>query len=1283
VRTIHHLAPPAFVILSGSIAWAGTLLAEVEPSAGMLRWPAVSAENVAFVYANDIWIAPRAGGVATPLASPPGQESYPRFSPDGKSIAFVGNYDGNRDLYTIPITGGVPTRVTHHPAGETLSQWMPDGRLLFMSNGLAGLARQTQLFAVPSTGGMPVKLPVPYGGFGAVSPDGTWLAYTPHSTDNRTWKRYRGGMATDIWLFNLKDNTSRKITDWEGTDTLPMWVPGGDGQVVYYLCDAGPEHRLNIWSVNLKTNAREQVTTFKDWDVRWPSIGPGPRGKGEVIFQLGPELHLFDLGARKDAVLKITIPGDRPTLRPRAVDVTKALGGAAISPTGKRVAIEARGDVWSAPAKEGVVRNLTRTDGVYERTPSWSPDGRWIAYFSDETGEYELYVRPSDAQEPESKETKADSKDAKADAKPAEKPADKPAPRRLTNLGPGFRYRPGWSPDSKYLTFSDQAGALHLVTLESGEHKVVDADPWSERIEPSWSSDSAWLAYSRNDEGNNLGCIWLYHVKSGVGTRVTSAMFNSVTPTFDRKGDYLYYRSNRIIQSPQYSDLDTTFIYSGTEALYLVPLRADMKSPWAPRSDEEEIKRPDEAKKDNAEGDKKPDSKSDTPPAKPDDGVSGTWEGVAHGQGENFPPDGIPMVMNLRVSADGAVTGSIVSAMGRTSITQGTYDKATGALRLVVVVNDAEAVLTGVLKDGNMSGSWEAADARGTWTARRTAPADQPGEESKPAQPRDKKNGDKKESDKKDATKEAKIDLDGFERRAIALPVPSGNFGDLGVTSDDKLIYVRRGGRGAGGESGIKVFDPKDDSKEEKAVTSGGGFDLSADGKKILVQRGGSLSIFDAAAGGGKSTTVPTEGMKATIDPRREWKQILSDVYRLQRDFFYEPTMHGVDWAGLRDHYVKMLDDCVNREDVGYVIAEFISELNVGHAYLTGLGDVESGPAAVSVGMLGCDYELVTGPGGPAYRISRIIEGGAWDADARGPLSRPGVDVKAGDYLLAVNGVAVDTAMDPWAAFLGTADRPTTITVCAAPTRDDAANPPRDVLVKPMSNEGELRYRAWIERNRAYVDEKTGGKVGYVYVPNTGADGQSDLFRQFVGQRGRQALIIDERWNGGGQIPTRFIELLNRPATNYWARRNGNDWPWPPDAHFGPKCMLINGLAGSGGDMFPWLFKHDKIGPTIGMRTWGGLVGISGNPGLIDGGSISVPTFGFYETDGTWGVEGHGVDPDIAVIDDPALMVGGGDPQLDRAIVEMLKAVEARPYTPPQRPKSPDRKGMGIKPEDK
>jgi len=1257
---------------------AASAAGDVTPNAAMLRFPDISADSIVFVYSNDLWIVPREGGVAAPLASPPGMENNPRFSADGKTIAFVGNYDGNRDLYTIPIDGGVPTRVTHHPAGEMLSDWTPDGKLLFVSSGVAGLQRQSQLFVTDAEGGMPEKLPVPYGGFGSISGDGKWLAYTLHSTDTRTWKRYRGGMATDVWLFNLEDKSSRQITDFEGTDTLPMWAPG-DSTVVFYLSDQGAEHRLNIWSFNVATGDKRQVTSFADDDVRWPSIGPvagggagaaGGGGGGSIIFQLGSKLMVLDLASSQSTQVKVTIPGDRPKIKSRSANPASLTSNGTISPTGKRVVLEARGDLWSLPAKEGVTRNMSRTSGFAERDPSWSPDGRWIAYFSDEPGEYELFVRPADSR------PAPDDKAKKDEPQPIPAGWSDSAPRKLTSLGEGFRYAPRWSPDSKHIAFFDQNGRMFLTTVESGETKEFDKDPWMGRPAFSWSHDSNWITYDRADSDNSNGCIWIYNVKSGENTQLTANMFDSGTPTFDRKGDWLFFNSKRAVDSPRYSDIDATFVYSDTAVLLMAPLRKDVKSPWLPKSDEEVIKK-DEPKKDDAKkDDDKKDEKKDNgdKAADADDGLSGTWEAKA--TGGTLPPDGLSFTFKFTLAADGKVTGSMSSPMG-TGEGTGTFNKETRELDFSANIGGEDVSLKGTFKGEEATGTWTVGDQAGDWTAKRTAAAEGAAKSDDDSKSDDKKPDDKKD-DKKDEKKELKIDLEGFEARAIQLPLTPGAFNRLVVADGDKLIIGRTGSRGSGGDAGIKIYNYKDDEKEEKSVTGFGGFELSADGKKLLVMRGPTANIVNASAGG-KSQSVSSAGMLMTVEPREEWKQIFNDAWRLQRDFFYESTLHGVDWDRMRTHYGSMIDDCSSREDVAWVLGEMISELNIGHAYIQGVGDGESQPSQ-NVGLLGCDFELDRSGTEPAYRISRIIRGGDWDSDAVGPLSMPGVDVKEGDYLLEVNGQPLDTSKDPWAAFIGLAGRPTYLTVSSSPTLDVSA---RLVIVEPISNESNLRFRAWIESKRKYVDERTGGKVGYIYVINTGVEGQSDLFRQFFGQRHKQALIIDERWNGGGQLPHRFIELLNRPITNYWARRGGNDWPSPDPSHQGPKCMLINGLAGSGGDMFPWLFRFHGLGKLIGTRTWGGLVGISGNPRFIDGGSMSVPTFGFFKLDGHWGVEGHGVDPDIEIIDDPALMWNGGDPQLDAGIDQMLGEIPTKAFKAPKRPAGPNRSGMGIPDTDR
>ncbi|MBN1504043.1 MAG: PD40 domain-containing protein, partial [Candidatus Eisenbacteria bacterium] len=1077
----------------------------VEPHAGMLRFPDVSAAHIAFVYANDVWLVPREGGVATPLASPAGMEYYPRFSPDGRTIAFVGNYDGNRDLYTIPVSGGTPFRVTYHPTGEALSDWTPDGKsLIFAAYALKDYPVTVELFTVPAAGGLFEKLPVPYGMAARVSPDGEWLAYTPYASETRTWKRYMGGMAGDVWLFNLKTHGSKKITDWKGNDAQPMW----HGDRVYYISDDGPSHRLNVWCYDTKTGERRQVTRYSDYDVKYPSVGPGDKGRGEIVFQYGPELRLLDLETEEARTVKVTIPGAAPKLRVQAVDEGDFINSGNISSTGKRAVFEARGDIWTVPAEKGTAVNLTRTSGVAEREPMWSPDKKWIAYSSDATGEYNVYVTKSDGSGGE---------------------------RKLTDRSNGFISNMAWSPDSKWLSFWDETNTLFIVNVEKAETRTIAHNESQWQQGESWSSDSNWLAFVLQESLTQPGCIWLYNVEKNEKHKVTSGLFNDISPAFDREGKHFYYVSQMEFTGPFYEDLGSTWIYANTGRLCLVPLSADSLSPTAPKIDEE--------KWDEEKPEKKDEEDEDS------------------------------------------------------------------------------------------------------------------GKKAK-----DKKAAKESEDDKdKKKPEPVKIDIQGFEQRAVLLPVEKGRFSNLSVNSDGKLIYLRHPLQGAefdedeGPKGSIRILDLDEDKEKEKTVLDGVyGYAISADGKKLLVIKDKTWAIVDAKADQKIDSPLATSGLRQEVDPREEWRQVFTEAWRLQRDYFYAPNMHGVDWNAVRKQYEPMLKDCASREDVSYVIGEMIGELSVGHAYYWG-GDSDRGPS-VSVGMLGCDFELSNG----AYRISRIVEGAPWDADARGPLSQPGVKVKAGDYLLAVNGVPVDTDKDPWAAFVGLAGKTVTITVSEEPKLTDKA---RKVIVNLLSNERDLRFRAWIEKNRAYVEKKTNGKVGYIYVPDTSIPGQNELVRQFFGQLNKQALIIDERWNGGGQVPTRFVELLNRPVASYWAtRHNKKPEPTPGDAHNGPKCMLINGLAGSGGDMFPYLFRKAGVGKLIGMRTWGGLVGISGNPSLVDGAFVTVPRFAFFETDGTWGVEGHGVEPDMEVVDDPALMVDGGDPQLDAAIDYMLEEIVRHPH---------------------
>ena len=1245
----------------------------IRPDATMLQFPDVSNSHIVFSYANNLWVVPRQGGTANKIASPAGQVMLSRFHPDGNSIAFMGNYEGDLDLYTIQIDGTNPiataNRVTYHPSTELLSDWTPDGEsLLFSSNGFTGMARAPEMFTIPSNGGATEKLPIPYGSSGSYHPDGTWLAYTPENRDMRTWKRYEGGLASDIWLFNLETNEAVQMTDFAGTDTQPMWAP--DGKSIYYISDAGPNHRLNIWKYDVNSKKHKQMTTFDQFDVKFAAMGPGPYGGGEIVFQHGPDLMLFDLITKQPHVVDVVIPTDRPTLRPKTIDYSDYIVDGNISATGKQAVLEARGDIWTLPAEDdaGITRNLTRTSGIAERDPIWSPDGRWIAYLSDEDGEYEIYVQQSDG---------------------------KGERRQLTDNSEGWRYLRTFTPDSTRIIYSDKAGAAFLLDIESGETTHMFTDVWAQTPSISVSRDSAWVATSLMLESGS-SAVFLYDIENEELHQVTKGFFNAKSPAFGRDGNYLYYASG-INFSPEYSTVDSSFIYRDSDSLLAVPLNEDVENPtlieldeetWEEEEDgEDEVDEEGDAeeKEEDGEGTENSDESSDEDESEEESDeeleesnwdtehpLYGKWSGTINGfSALGLPDDELEIELTFYVDNDGVITGS-VEVMGESDDFDGeiTFDLDTNELYSKSTEEGITSIFEGTVEGDSMSGTWSMVElgVSGTWEVTRIT--------------RELSMDDAPSGDDEDV-EPIVIDLVGFQDRAILLPIPNGTYDNLSVNNKNQLLYMSMGG----GMPSIKLYDISEFDDNPKNVISGvGGYSMSGDGKKLLVQSRGGGAIVNASSGQSLSNSINTNSMNAKVHPQEEWAQILRDAWRIQRDFFYDPNMHGVDWESVHERYASMIPDCTTREDVSFLIGEMIGELNVGHAYYFG-GDVERQPN-VSVGMLGADYELVEDEqGNVAFQIAKIYEGASWDADARGPLSMQGVDIEEGDYILAVNGLEIDTNKDIYASFIDTQGKITVLTVSDQPSWGSENE--REVVVKPMYSESSLRYRDWIETNRKYVDEMTDGRVGYIYVPDTGVNGQNDLFRQFYGQIGKEGIIIDERWNGGGQIPNRFIELLNRPRTNYWARRDGNDWPWPYDSHQGAKVMLINGAAGSGGDMFPWLFRKAALGKIIGTRTWGGLIGMSGNPALIDGGYTSVPTFGFYETDGTWGIEGHGVEPDIEVIAHPSLMVEDGDPttpddpQLDVAIQTIQEEIELHPYIKPPRPMYPDRSGMGITEEDK
>jgi tricorn protease len=1064
----------------------------------LLTQPAISARAIAFVYANDLWTADLDGRNVRRLTTDIGLETNPVFSPDGSLIAFSGQYDGNVDVYVVPASGGIPKRLTWHPGADLVQGFTPDGAaVLFASGRFSFTARHMQLFTAPVQGGFPERLKIPNAFRAVYSPDGTRLAYNPLYDAFLQWKHYRGGTVSTIRIFDSKDNSIEKIPQPESraNDPGPMWL----GDKVYFRSDRNGE--FNIFSYDTRTKAVAQLTDHKDFPVLSASAGAG-----KIIYEQAGRLHILDPETGKSTRLVVGVAADLGELRERFAKGSKWIRNAAISPSGARVVFEFRGEIVTAPAEKGDPRNLTGTPGAHERSPVWSPDGKSIAYFSDESGEYELVVR---------------AQDGKGDVK------------KYKMIGTGFYDSPVWSPDSLKISFNDNSGSLFFIDLKTGAVKKVADDPlMPPAFYSAWSPDSRWLVYTLNTN-TYIQRVFVHSLEQDKSTPITDGMSEASEPVFDADGKYLYFfASTDAGPVKQWFDQSNADMRQ-TNGIYVAALTKDAPSPLAKESDEEKGA----ADKDKAE------------PGKP-----GTKDGKK--------------------------------------------DKAEPAKPAVTVV----------------------------------------------------------------------IDFDGLNERILALPVPAGNYGGLQAGEAGQLYYVDLPpdqGQGFGPRPGgsLHKYDFKQ-RKDEVVLTDVNSYLLSADKKKIGYRSRDTWSIVAAGQkpepGKGK---IDTEAIEVRVEPRAEWNQIFDEAWRINRDFFYATNMHGADWKVMREKYAVFLPDLACRNDLNRVIQWMCSELGVGH-HRVGGGDSPYQPKTVAGGLLGADYAIENG----RYRFKKVYGGLNWSPELRSPLTEPGVGVKAGEYLLAVEGRDLRPPLDIFSLFENTADKLVEITV--GPNADGTGA--RTVKVVPLANEYSLRNRDWVEGNMRKVHEATNGRVAYVYVPNTAEPGHIYFKRYFFPQADKDAIIVDERFNGGGQIADYYINLLRRPFISYWNMRYGADLKTPGASIQGPKVMIIDETAGSGGDLLPWMFRKFKLGTLVGKRTWGGLVGTLGFPVLMDGGMVTAPNLAIWTEDG-WVVENEGVPPDVEVEQTPADVIAGHDPQLERAIRIVLDELEKNPPQKPKRPPYPIR----------
>ncbi|MBP1767116.1 MAG: periplasmic component of the Tol biopolymer transport system like protein [Candidatus Aminicenantes bacterium] len=1071
----------------------------------LLQQPTLSRTQIGFAFAGDLWTVSREGGEARQLTAGIGTESTPFFSPDATLVAFTGEYDGNTDVYLVPAEGGVPKRLTYHPGPDRVIGWTPDGRrIVFLSprQDPAGIGIP-RFYTVGVEGGYPEELPLPAGTAASFSPDGKRLAYVPTLQWQAAWKRYRGGQTSAVWLVDLSNLKVEKVPRDNSNDSNPMWV----GDKVYFLSDRnGP---VSLFVYDIPSKKVDQVVPNDGLDIKAASAGAGA-----IVYEQFGSLNLFDLGTGKTQRLNITLSGDFPEVRPRYVKVGQRIANANVSPTGVRAVFEARGEIMTVPAEKGDVRNLTRTTGVMERDPSWSPDGKWIAYFSDDSGEYALHIIDQAGKEPAKKISLAGS--------------------------PSFFYRPMWSPDGKKIAYNDKRLNLWYVDIEKGVPVKIDSTHYFNPAfiwDFTWSPDSRWLTYSKQIP-SHMHVVMVYSLETGKTTQVTDGLSDANFPVFDKSGKYIFFTASTDVGlTPGWLNM-SSMDRPVTRSVYVLVLRKDLPSPLAPESDEEKGKEEEKAEK---KDEKKPEDKK--------------------------PADRI-----------------------------------------------------------------------------------QEGDKEKPKEP-----------------EKVNIDFDNIGQRILALPpVPAKNYVTL-AGGKEGMVYLLEASplfsRMSGGEGmTLHKFDLAQ-RKFEKFLDNVNGFVISANGEKILYASGQNWTIAPTTgpAEPGKGL-LRTAEMEVYVEPRVEWKQMYHEVWRIERDFFYDPGAHGLDIKAAEKRYSVYLDGLAGRRDLNYLFEEMLGELTCGHVFVAGGDQPEVKP--VPGGLLGADYAIENG----RYRFARVYNGENWNPRLRAPLTQPGVNVTEGEYLIAVNGREVKPPDEVYKFFEATMGRQVLIKVGPNPDGKDA----REVTVVPVGDESGLRHLAWIEGNRRKVDKLSNGRLAYVYLPDTAQGGFTNFNRYYFAQVGKEGAVIDERFNQGGLIADYIIDYMRRPLMGYFASRDGADYITPVGSIYGPKVMIINELAGSGGDMMPWLFRAAGIGPLVGKRTWGGLVGMAGAASLMDGGFTGAPQSGFWNPNGTWDVENHGVDPDIEVENDPASVMAGHDPQLEKAVEVCLDLLAKNPTPKHKKPAYPN-----------
>ena len=1085
---------PRAIVALAALATSYAALAESH----LMRLADVSNDQIVFTYEDDLWLVPIAGGTARRITNDPGSEAWAKFSPDGNQIAFTAQYDGGTDVYVMDAAWGTPRRLTFHPAGDRVLGWWPDGHDVLFRSRRAYPYRGEEIYRVAVDGGAPTPVPVDRAGLASVSPDGRRIAYNRISREHHTWKRHRGGTAQDIWMGSLEKQDYRKIVDTDWSDNFPMW----HGDAIYFASDR--EHgTLNIFKYDVATGEVTAMTSYDDYDVKYPSVGPG-----HIVYQYNESLHLLDLDTGDTRMIPVQIPSDLTRMRPEFVDVRPTTGSFGLSPSGVRMLLEARGEIFNLPVKDGQPINLAgNTSGSREKNAAWSPDGRWIAFLSDKTGEEEIYL---------------------VDQKGAQEW------RQLTHGGLGFRMHLVWSPDSKHLMFADKFMRLNLVDAETGSLEVIDQSDYDDAWERwgiqdyVWSPDSQWIAYTKM-EGSMFESIFLYSLDTETSLRLTSDQTNDWSPSFDPKGEYLYFLSKRTY-TPLMGMVDQNYIFLDMTRPYMFILDEEAESPFAPEDTEEKIE-----------------------------------EEIEEETGED----------------------------------------------------------------------------------------------------------EEQEEEEEDA-----IDLDGIERRLVAAKgVQPGEYYRLEAT-EDGFLYLHHPKHTfskydvvtdhTGGSYDLYHYRLEDE-KTKKVLGGVANYHLSANNKKLVYRAGSTYGVVDAgkkaSVGDGR---IDLSGVRVSVNRALEFEQLFHEAWRVERDWFYDANMHGLDWSAMREKYGKFIPFCGNRSDLNYLIGEMIAELNIGHTYVGG-GDIKRDGKHVPTGFLGAEFTVE--PGSSYYRISHIIPSTPGEPRERSPLDEPGIRIKEGDYLIAIDGEEITTSDNIFRALQHKSGKVVTLTTNDTPSAEDA----QTQRVRTTGSEYAIRYREWVESRRAYVNERTGGRLGYVHIPDMGENGLIEFAKAWHPQYTKEGFIVDVRYNGGGFTGCMIIDRLERQIWAMTQPREGKVWRDPERVFAGPWIVIINEDTGSNGEMFAEAIKIKQLAPIIGMRTWGGSIGIEAHQDLVDGGGVTPPQFGLYGLDSRWLIEGRGVEPDIEVQNMPGDVLRGVDAQLDAAIDHVLEKSTANPVELPGPPPYPDK----------